>query len=400
LPLCVKAKSSLFKLDQGKSNRNVTGSAHDQDHSPAKKSVNPISARASRRFDDAGFIPGGEIQSVLALQAEESYTSGGMNWPRLSVVVPNYNHGAYLPRCLNALLKQSAPPFEVIVVDDASTDNSLEVLDQFAREHPNLRVLRNEKNQGAVKAALRGIGVVEGDYLFLPSADDEVVPGLFEKSLRVLAEHPQAALSCTISTWHDVETGLKWHMGTGLADRPCYLSPDDLVRLGRRGKLPLPTMSAISKKVPLLECGGYPPELKWHADFFAITIPAFRYGICYVPEPLSNVDLIPASFSRKGMKSPEQIEILTRLLDRLSSSALADVAPRLRAGAALSVFGLPLIRLLLRHRKYRHFLTPLLLFWATYRNVEILGKRILPGPLARLCVRLLYHHKAVPPAST
>src|SRR5262245_35900410 len=116
-----------------------------------------------------------------------------MNWPRLSVVIPNYNHGAYLPRCLNALLRQSMPPFEIIVVDDASTDNSLEVLDQFTREHSQLRVLRNEKNQGALKTALRGLELIKGDYLYLPSADDEVVPGFFEASLRMLAQHPHAA---------------------------------------------------------------------------------------------------------------------------------------------------------------------------------------------------------------
>ena len=49
-----------------------------------------------------------------------------MNLPRLSIVVPNYNHAAFLPACLNALLNQSVPPFEVIVIDDGSTDGSIE----------------------------------------------------------------------------------------------------------------------------------------------------------------------------------------------------------------------------------------------------------------------------------
>jgi glycosyltransferase involved in cell wall biosynthesis len=320
-----------------------------------------------------------------------------MKWPRLSVVVPNYNHGAYLPRCLNALLKQTAPPFEVIVVDDASTDNSLEILERFAREHSNLRIIRNEKNQGAVKAALRGLSMVQGEYIFLPSADDEVVPGFFEASLRLLAEHPRAALSCTISTWHAPESGLKWHMAAGMASRACYLSADDLVRLGRQGRLCIPTCSAILKKEPMIECGGYLPELHWHADWFVTAIPAFRYGLCFVPEPLSNVDLLPASFSRKGMVGLEQRQVLSRILDRLNSPACADVAPRIRDSAALAMFGWPLLRLLIRQAQYRRFLTPHLVFWASYRSAEIIGKRILPRPLARLCLRLLYHHKDSPP---
>lgn len=56
-----------------------------------------------------------------------------MTTPSLSVVVPNYNHGQHLPNCLEALVRQSVPPAEIVVIDDASTDNSLEVLADFAR---------------------------------------------------------------------------------------------------------------------------------------------------------------------------------------------------------------------------------------------------------------------------
>ena len=314
-------------------------------------------------------------------------------WPSLSVVMPNYNHGAYLPRSLAALLDQSAPASEVIVVDDASKDNSLEVLEGFAKRYPNLRMLRNEQNLGAVKAAQRGMAEAKGDYLFLPSADDEILPGFFEASLRLLAEHPNAASSCTVSTWFVPGSNLEWHMGAGMADRACYLSPDDLVKVGRRGKLPIPTCSVIMKRSTLDECGGFLPEFRWHADWYAITVPAFRYGMCYVPEPLSNVHLTPASFSRKGMRSQEQIEVLTRLLDRLNSPGCADVVPRIRDSAALNMFGLTVVRLMMSRREYRHFLTAMLVLRASHRSLEVLGRRILPGPIARLAVRLLYRQK-------
>ncbi len=313
-----------------------------------------------------------------------------MELPRLSVIVPNYNHGKYLPACLRGILNQSAPPAEVIVIDDASTDNSMEVLTDFAARHPALRVLRNEKNQGAVFGMNRGIELAKHEYLAFLAADDEVKPGLFEQSLRLLALHPRAGLSCTISEWHDMSSGLSWFMGAGMADKPAYLAPAELVRLGQSGKLLIVSASAIFRKAALDEVGRFMPELRWHCDWFATFVPAFRYGLCYVPEPLSEFNLYPNSFYNRGRKTEEHTRVLTRLLDRLSSPECADIAPHIRESAALALFGLPVVRLLLQHRTYRKFFSPLLLHRATRRSFELVGKKLLPRPLARLALRMLY----------
>jgi glycosyltransferase involved in cell wall biosynthesis len=314
--------------------------------------------------------------------------------PALSVVVPNYNHGQYLPNCLEALLNQSVPPAEVIVIDDASTDNSLQVLDGFAQRYPALRVYRNEQNQGVVYNLNRGMDLARGDYLFFPAADDEVKPGLFEKSLTLLAKHPDAALSCTVSEWHDMRSGLSWHMSSGIADRPCYLSPDELVQLGQQGKFMIVSASAIMRKKPLVEIGRFIPELRWHCDWFATFATALRYGMCFVPEVLSDFYLHPTSYYNRGRKKKEHLEVLTRILDRLSSPACADIAPRIRDSVALALFGWPILRLCAQRPAYRQFLTPQLFYHASRRSTELVGKKILPNFLARIALRLLYRHKA------
>jgi glycosyltransferase involved in cell wall biosynthesis len=316
-----------------------------------------------------------------------------MDLPRLSVIIPNYNHGAYLPTSLNAVLRQSVSPLEVIVVDDGSTDNSVEVLEQFARQHSNLWYLKHEKNLGAVAAVETGIKAARGDYMLFASADDEVVPGFLEASLRLLARHPEAALSCTASEWLDVGSGLKWHMAADMASRPCYLSPDELVRLGRKRKLCICANSVILKKTALLEMGGFSADLHWHADWLVDIIPALRYGICYVPELLTKVNLYTSSYYHRGRNSPEHIHVLDRLLARLISPQFADVAPRVRDSAALALFEFPLLRLVLQKPEYRYFLTPRLLVLCVCRNAEVVGQKILPRPLARLFLRLLYQRK-------
>jgi glycosyltransferase involved in cell wall biosynthesis len=320
-----------------------------------------------------------------------------MNLPSLSVVLPNYNHGKFLPTALRSILEQSAAPMEVIVIDDASTDNSLEILSQYEREHPNLKVYRNEKNQGVVYGLNRGLGLARGEYVTFPGADDEVVQGLFEKSLVLLARHPQAGLCCAVAEWRETFSGLTWHMAAGMAQAPCYLSPDDLVRLGKKGKLGIVTSSCIFKTEPLRAMGGFPLELRWHADWFACHVTGFRHGVCFVPEVLSVANLLPRSYYQAGHKTGEHRQVMLKLLERLDSESCADVLPRLRASGALSLFAMPLLRLVAGRREFRHFMNFTLLRRALRRSAELQAKRFFPVWLARWCLNRFYRLRPVHP---
>src|SRR5947207_1074114 len=100
-----------------------------------------------------------------------------MSDPRISIVIPNFNHARFLPRCLEAEINQPVLPYEIIVVDDASTDNSLEVLRDYAQRHPIIRVHANERNLGTNSTANRGLQLAQGDFVGFHAADDEVKPG-------------------------------------------------------------------------------------------------------------------------------------------------------------------------------------------------------------------------------
>src|SRR5882724_6618778 len=134
------------------------------------------------------------------------------SFPSLTVVVPNYNHAKYLDQSLPSILKQSFQPLEVLVLDDASTDNSVEVIRRIAAQNPLVRLVQNEKNLGVMPNLNKGLELARGDYVFIGSADDLVLPGLFEASLRLLAQHPRAGLSCTVCEWRYEGTELSWYM--------------------------------------------------------------------------------------------------------------------------------------------------------------------------------------------
>ena len=114
---------------------------------------------------------------------------------RLSVVLPNYNHATLLPRALSALAAQARPADEIVLIDDASTDDSLAVVESFAPRLPGLRVVRLERNGGAAAAIARGLAEVTGDLVYLGAADDAACPALFARTAAALQANPEAALA-------------------------------------------------------------------------------------------------------------------------------------------------------------------------------------------------------------
>lgn len=104
----------------------------------------------------------------------------GVGLPRISVVVPNFNYARYLPDRIESIVRQTVPIYEIIVLDDASRDDSLEVLSELAGT-VELRILTNEENSGSVfKQWLKGVDAAKGDFVWIAEADDLSDPRFLE----------------------------------------------------------------------------------------------------------------------------------------------------------------------------------------------------------------------------
>ena len=110
--------------------------------------------------------------------------------PLVSFVVPCYNYARFLPDCLNGIFGQEGGyDFEIVAVDDASTDNTLEVLDQF--RDPRLRVLKHEGNQGHVKTVNEGLADARGEFVARIDPDDRYRPAFLRTLLPKFAQYPE-----------------------------------------------------------------------------------------------------------------------------------------------------------------------------------------------------------------
>jgi glycosyltransferase involved in cell wall biosynthesis len=129
--------------------------------------------------------------------------------PEISVIIPSYNHAQYIGKAVESVLSQSYTDFELIVVDDGSTDNSLEVMSSFS--DPRLKIL-TQPNQGAHVAINRGLRAARGEYLAILNSDDRYHPQRLEKMLKVLIADRQVGLVGSyidIIDWEGKSQGIK-----------------------------------------------------------------------------------------------------------------------------------------------------------------------------------------------
>jgi len=107
---------------------------------------------------------------------------------RISLVIPTYNRRETLRRCLAAALAQDLPDYEVIVVDDASTDGTEEMV---PREFPQVRYLRQERNRGPAAARNRGLAVAQGEIIAFTDDDCLLPPDFLSRLLEGYRQYPQ-----------------------------------------------------------------------------------------------------------------------------------------------------------------------------------------------------------------
>jgi GT2 family glycosyltransferase len=116
--------------------------------------------------------------------------------PLISIVIPNYNGAQYLENCLLSLRGQTDPLSEVLVIDNASRDHSIEVI---RRVTPEARILRQKHNLGFAAAVNRGIQAARGDWIAVLNNDTEVAADWLAASAAAIARHPDASfLACRI----------------------------------------------------------------------------------------------------------------------------------------------------------------------------------------------------------
>src|SRR4051812_45161877 len=205
----------------------------------------------------------------------------------LSVILTNYNHARFLPAAFEGLLRQTRPADELIVIDDASTDDSVAVMEPFLARFANARLVRNPVNLGCAANLNRGIEMARGDIVYFAAADDVTYPRLFERGLSLLAAFPGAALMSARIEIMTEDGRIIGTMATPIPlRRPGRISAQEAARLLMREDGWFTGNTTLYRRDLLAAAGGFPEELGSFCDGYISRLLALRHGACFSPEIL------------------------------------------------------------------------------------------------------------------
>lgn len=149
-----------------------------------------------------------------------------MTTPWLSILIPVYNVQAYLPDCLDSILSQSDAGIEIILLDDCSTDNSWQLMQEIqqAHQHP-ISLLRHDRHQGVSAARNSLIEQAQGDYIWFIDSDDALSKGAVSELKSIVTSHHPDLIMCDFYMWRKV-IKLK-HKLRGELHRKSFIGPEN-----------------------------------------------------------------------------------------------------------------------------------------------------------------------------
>lgn len=234
-----------------------------------------------------------------------------MDRPILSVIMANYNHGHYLEDRLNSILSQLDSNMEIIVVDDGSTDNSVEILDHFSKRDARVKVITFQENKGVIAAANAALQASRGIYVTSIAADDIILPGFIEKTLNVLLENPEITICFSdfgyVQENESIDKYNSYHLAAEIKEVKIFHNPNEFIKFSRSclRSIHIPSHTAITKREAMIKRGGFIPSLAATCDWYLNHAIAFEEGSAYIPETLSVMRMSENSYTvsvRKDVK--------------------------------------------------------------------------------------------------
>ncbi len=241
--------------------------------------------------------------------------------PTVSVIIPNYCHAAYLRERIDSVLAQTFDDYEIILLDDCSTDGSRAMIEAYA-SHPKVsRTILNTENSGSpFKQWRKGIEAATGRYIWIAESDDFAAPTFLERCVEILEDHPNCCVAFT-SSW--------------LVNESSQVTRENPpIRRPRNGELHIYPNHTFLHRFLLARCTIYnasmalfrrsalPAEMtcteyRYSGDWmFWIELVAGGGDAAYLPEPLSYYREHTANISCEAVSTGRRHLETLRILDR------------------------------------------------------------------------------------
>ena len=230
--------------------------------------------------------------------------------PTLSVLMPVYNGATYLAQAIESIQAQTVSDFEFIIVNDGSTDRTLEILWQFAKADGRIKIL-SRPNTGIVGALNDGLAVCRAEFVARMDADDLALATRFAQQLAAMKQDPQCIALGGAALFTDPEgRPLKIYRPT-----LTHASIEDELARGNGGALIHPTV--LFRRDALTACGGYRERYNYIEDLDLYVRLLERGRLANLPEVLLHYRQHPHSINHvQGNRTQQTAEIIAPLREK------------------------------------------------------------------------------------
>ena len=221
---------------------------------------------------------------------------------KFSVIIPLYNKAPYVKKALESVCRQTYSDYELIVINDGSTDDSCTIAEEYLRDIDgvNYRLITQE-NQGVSAARNNGIAKSKGEYVAFLDADDWWEPTFLEKMATLIEDYPDAGLYASNYYYHkDGKNIVKVDIPTGYFNYPHEYY--------KNFAMPVTSISVVIPRNIHEETGGFPMGIKLGEDFLLWAKIALSYPVAFLNEPLAyyNNTLPPNHRATYKLHRPEE----------------------------------------------------------------------------------------------
>jgi glycosyltransferase involved in cell wall biosynthesis len=245
--------------------------------------------------------------------------------PNVTLVVPNYNHARYLPESLGSIAAQTLAPDRVLIIDDASTDDSIEVISRFITSHPNWELVRHDHNRGVVRGQNEAIAIADTDWIGFLGADDALHPTYLEKALTQAARFPDAGLICACCEIIGPSEGRMLRPIMLPAPASAALKPADVREILLAGDNYFSGTVSLYRRSAIQALGGFDESLGSFADALLARQLALTFGFYFVAEILGYWRIHGQNYSMTTATDPAALS--AKLADIHALISRSDLFP-------------------------------------------------------------------------
>lgn len=289
----------------------------------------------------------------------------------------NYNYACYLKDSIQAVLNQTRKPDEFIIIDDGSTDESVEIIREMIKDSPYASIIINKKNIGIAKTHNLGIQLSTSDFIFLAASDDMISSNFVYENMRFVENDSRIKMCCSIPSFFDHEK--KWSDDLRIRQQNVF-NPQETLKLLAKKYFWIAGHTAIIS-AEFLKNHIVNDYLKQYSDWYLIHILGLSENIGYIPQSLSYMRIHSKSYGRDKRKYSEYKIIFQNLFSEILKES-DKVIKNIKKSSLLSALDNKIIFFLFTNKKYIFFLPSVLRgkirkFFNRIKNLKKKFKQIL-----------------------